>query len=96
MKRDANGRFAKGNRGGPGRPKKARDERYYEILQQACTFDSWKKIIDKAVEQALDGDKDARKFLAGYLMGEPDRYLEIAGGGGGPLLIQKVAGFDEV
>jgi hypothetical protein len=72
VNRDGNGRFAKGQSGNPGgRPKKARGERYYEITQAACTFKEWREIIRCAVEQAKDGDRSARKFLADYLLGPP-------------------------
>ncbi len=77
--RDQKGKFAKGWKGGPGRPKKAKDQRYYEILQKKLTFKKWEQILDTAIEQAIEGDKEARKFLAGYAMGEPDRYLELGG-----------------
>jgi len=78
--RDANGRFVKGEyKGGPGRPKKKREERYLEITLNTVTFEKWKKIIEKAAEQAARGDKDARKFLAEYLLGKPDNNLNLNG-----------------
>lgn len=69
QKRDANGRFVKGNSGGPGRPPKAREERYLQILQSTLTFTDWADIVKKAGEQAKRGDKDARKWLTDYLVG---------------------------
>ena len=78
--RDANGRFVKGEyKGGPGRPKKKREERYLEITLNTVTFEKWKKIIEKAAEQAARGDKDARRFLAEYLLGKPDNNLNLNG-----------------
>jgi hypothetical protein len=69
-KRDENGRWLKGHSGNPnGRPKKEREERYYEILMTACTFKDWRAIIKVAVEQAKDGDAQARKWLSDYLIG---------------------------
>lgn len=71
--RKADGTFAKGNtlqRNG-GRPSKKREDRYYEIAIGTCSFKDWKAIIARAVTQAIDGDKDARKWLADYLMGPP-------------------------
>ncbi len=79
-KRDANGRFVKGTGGGPGRPKKSREQRYYEIMRQRVTFKDWRHIIDVAVARAKAGDKEARKFLAEYLMGKPEQVLNVKGG----------------
>jgi hypothetical protein len=77
--RDKRGRFAKGNGGGPGRPKKKREERYLQILLNTCTFDDWKAIVKKAAEQARSGDKDARKWLSDYLIGPPVQKHAVAG-----------------
>lgn len=89
--RDKNGRFIKGhshsdgNKGGPGRPPKKREERYWQILATACSFKEWKEIVKTAVAQAASGDKDARKWLADYLVGSPTQRLELSGKDGGPL-----------
>jgi len=91
--RDASGRFVKGHKGGPGRPKKKREERYYEIAVSAISFNQWKKIIQKAGEQAQDGDASARRFLADYLLPTPAQRLELTGALGGPIEISQV---DEV
>ncbi len=70
--RDTNGRFVKGEyRGGPGRPRKEREDRFYEVAVTAVTFQDWKEVILAAVKQAKRGDAAARKFLADYLMGTP-------------------------
>lgn len=62
---------------GAGRPKKDREVRYLEIAKSSIPFHRWKNVIVKALEQAEQGDKDARKFLADYLMGKPTDKLEI-------------------
>ena len=90
--RDENGRFVKGNSGGPGRPKKAREERYYEIMHTACTYVKWRKIVNKAVEQAMRGNHNARKFLADYLLGPPPQRHELTGEGGGPVIVLNYSG----
>lgn len=77
-KRDANGRFIKGDSGGPGRPPKAREDRYYDITMTACTFKDWEAIVRKAVSQAKRGDSVARKWLSDFLVGVPEQPL---GGG---------------
>jgi len=77
--RDERGRFVKGYKGGPGRPKKAREERYYEILMTACTFSNWESIVKKAVDQAKRGNQVARKWLGDYLVGAPKQQVEHSG-----------------
>jgi len=84
--RDARGRFvsgngvAKGNKGGPGRPPKKREERYYEILVSTVTYTDWTAIVKKAADQARRGDATARKWLADYIVGTPVQNLDIGGG----------------
>jgi len=86
-KRDGNGRFVKGDSGGPGRPPRAKEEQYYEIMRSACSFAEWRKIIKKAVEQAKRGNHPARKFLADYLLGPPLQRHELSGPDGGPVVV---------
>ena len=84
--RDSKGRFvkgngaAKGNKGGPGRPPKAREERYYEITVSTVTYNQWERIVRKAAQQAERGDATARKWLADYLVGTPEQNLNLGGG----------------
>ena len=77
MTRDEKGRFVKGNSGGPGRPPKEREERYYEITMTACTYKDWEAIIKKAIEQAKRGDAIARKWLSDFLVGTPDQNVNL-------------------
>lgn len=77
--RKANGQFAKGHKGGPGRPKKKREERYLEITMSACTFPEWKAIVKRAVSDAKRGDATARKWLSDYLVGVPKQPLDLSG-----------------
>jgi len=86
--RKPNGRFAKGNGfakksngGNGGRLPKAREERYYEIAMNTCSFKDFRAIVQKAVEQARDGDKDARKWLADYLIGPATKKVDVTTGG---------------
>jgi hypothetical protein len=78
MVRDNKGRFVKGTDGGPGRPKKARKERYYAITMTACSFEDWKAIVERAIKDAQKGDASARKWLSDYLVGVPE--TPLAGG----------------
>jgi hypothetical protein len=75
--RDEKGRFITGNGGGPGRPARAREERFLEITLQTVTYQDWKDIIQKAVTQAKRGDSQARKFLADYLLGPPSQKVDL-------------------
>lgn len=77
--RDDKGRFIKGNKASPGRPPKEREERYYEILLTAVTFDDWQAIVKKAAEQAKKGDAVARKWLSDYLVGAVQQRMELSG-----------------
>jgi len=72
--RDEKGKFVKGSSGNPnGRPKRAREEKYYEILINSVTFQDWAQIVRKAADQARRGDGMARKWLADYLVGQPEQ-----------------------
>ena len=77
--RDDKGRFVKGYSGGPGRPPKEREEKYYDILLTTVTFEDWKSIVKKAAEQARKGDAVARKWLSDYLVGTAQQKLEVSG-----------------
>ena len=80
--RDANGRFVKGSIGNPtGRSPREREERYYQIMMSTVTFENWKSIILKAVQQAEKGDAQARKWLGDYLVGAAIQKLDITSGG---------------
>ena len=71
-KRDSNGRFAQGNRGGLGRPKRVTERSYLNVMQLACSPETWREIVEKAVTDAKSGDAKAREWLAGYLVGKPE------------------------
>lgn len=92
--RDENGKFVKGNPGGPGRPKKEREMKFYDLTLSTVTFDDWKEIIKKAVIQAKRGDGVARKWLADYIMGPPVQRLESTGADGGAIVVS-VKGWDD-
>ena len=79
--RKTNGQFAKGYKGGPGRPPKKKEERFMEVSIAAVSLKDWREIIKKAVDQAKRGDTQARKFLAEYLIGPPQQRLDVTSGG---------------
>lgn len=67
--RDARGRFAAGNPGGPGRPPRQTELDYLLATQAACTPEEWGLIVLRAKADALGGCPMARAFLARYLIG---------------------------
>lgn len=69
-KRDTAGRFAQGNPGGPGRPRRAVEGDYLRSLTDRVTPDVWGAIVDTAIDDARAGDAKAREWLARYVMGE--------------------------
>ena len=72
VERDAKGRFAKGASGNPqGRLPKQIEQSYLQVSESVCTFDVWREIVMKAVEQAKQGDARARQWLSDYLIGKP-------------------------
>ena len=70
--RDSKGRFVKGASGNPqGRLPKQTETSYLQVSESVCTFDVWREITMKAVEQAKRGDARARQWLSDYLIGKP-------------------------
>src|SRR5215468_6755002 len=69
--RDIRGRFAVGNNGGPGRPRRAMERDYLVALANAVPMDRWQAIVQRAIDDAEQGDPKAREWLAGYLVGRP-------------------------
>jgi hypothetical protein len=69
--RDANGRFRDGCRPGPGRPRRAVERDYLATLADAVPMDRWRAIVDRAVDNASQGDAKARQWISEYLIGKP-------------------------
>lgn len=68
--RDTNGKFQRGNRAAAGRGRRRRTlvpPEYLGALGDVITLDVWKRIIAKAVEGALEGDAQARGWIAKLL-----------------------------
>jgi len=74
--RDGNGRFAKGNSGGPGRPRREIEADYLIALNDAVSLADWGEVVSKALEDAKAGDGKARAWLAKYLIGDQPPTLE--------------------
>jgi len=73
MSRDGNGRFTRGNPGGPGRPPRTTEKEYMRALSAACSLQDWTEIARTAVEKAKAGDARAREWLSRFLVGTPDQ-----------------------
>lgn len=73
--RNADGTFAEGNSGGPGRPARATERQYMTVVMAACDLDTWQAIVERAVSDAKNGDGTARAWLASYLLGKPSQRL---------------------
>src|SRR5215469_6682563 len=69
--RNANGRFAAGWHGGAGRPRRTVEARYLTALREAVPLETWAKVCETAVAQAVSGDAKAREWLGNYLVGRP-------------------------
>lgn len=77
--RDDAGRFAAGNPGGPGRPRRTIEREYLAVLGSAVSLDDWREVVARAVADAQAGDAAARNWLAKYLLGErPGSLLDLA------------------
>lgn len=62
----------KGASGNPqGRLPKQVEQTYLQVCEGVCSFDVWREITMKAVEQAKRGDARARQWLSDYLIGKP-------------------------
>ena len=73
--RQANGRFAKGNPGGPGRPRRPVEVQYLAAIGDIVTVDIWRAIVRKAVVDAAKGNAQAREWLTRYLIGANPKTL---------------------
>src|SRR5208337_3381705 len=58
--RDPDGRFQKGGKRGPGRPRRAIESDYLAKLSETVPLSVWQEIVAKAVEDAWEGYHAAR------------------------------------
>ncbi|HMF13227.1 MAG TPA: hypothetical protein VKE94_13010 [Gemmataceae bacterium] len=77
--RTSNGRFAVGNPGGPGRPRRAIELDYLAVLAEVVPLATWRAICLRAVADAKKGDAKAREWIAKYLLGAPGEQWSLAG-----------------
>jgi hypothetical protein len=74
--RTANGRFAKGNGGGPGNPFGRKLARFRQLLLDAITDDDIQRVAKLLIEKSLAGDLAAVKLLLQYAIGKPQVVAE--------------------
>ncbi len=72
ISRTDRGRFAPGNPGGPGRPRRQTEAAYLRVMMTACPLDAWEEVVRSAVDAAKAGDHQARQWLTRYLVGEAE------------------------
>lgn len=41
---------------------------YLKVIAETVNPETWKLIVDAAVQQAIDGDFEARRWLSSYLL----------------------------
>ena len=70
--RNPNGRFAPGNKLGPGRPRRQTERDFLKTLADVAE-PAWPAICAAAVEAARAGDPKSREWIAKFLIGEPVR-----------------------
>lgn len=76
--RDNNGRFAPGNPGGPGRPRRTVERDYLAALGEAVSPRDWQEVVARALADAKAGDGKARDWLTRYLIGDaPPRLIDL-------------------
>ena len=69
--RNGNGKFAKGNAGGPGNPYARRVARLRGLLLDAVSDDDLKAIVSAMVQKAKGGDLNAAREVLTRIIGKP-------------------------
>lgn len=81
--RDNGGRFAEGNGGGPGRPRREKEAAYLAATVAAVPVADWTDIVVQAVADAKSGDHHARGWLSKVLgLDAPQKVANTDGDGG--------------
>ena len=70
--RGQHGRFAVGNCGGPGRPRREKERQLFSSIKAAVTAEDWLNVTQRAVEDAKAGDARARDWLSRLLLPNSD------------------------
>lgn len=73
--RDNLGRFSRGHKGGPGRPKSVAD--YRLIARQQLSPTKFRKLVDQAIKEALNGSPSARQWLTSLVVDPVDSNVNL-------------------
>jgi hypothetical protein len=74
--RDAAGRFAEGNKGGPGNPHARRVAALRSALLEVVTPERLRPLAERLYQRAMGGDTAAAKLLLAYTLGSPSRPVD--------------------
>ena len=79
IKRDDKGRILPGQRAlnPTGRPTKRKEELYLTSMQRCATVERWEAIVNRALDDAADGNASARTWLSNYLLGKPAQHATV-------------------
>jgi len=93
--RDRKGRYAQGNKGGPGRLPRVVETTYLETLRGNLTQERWAEVCCKVVELAEAGDLRAFDLLCKYTLPTPEQRIHLEKGSGelrtyGPEAVERV------
>jgi len=69
--RDANGRFAPGNPGGPGNPYARKVAEMRKTMVEFVSIEKLKRIVEAITKKAEEGDVAAAKLIFQYVLGKP-------------------------
>lgn len=89
-KRQDGGKFAPGNKGGPGDPHSKKRRQFTSLLMNASSEEDFLAIVRKMIEDAKDGDRYARKEYLDRLLGPVSHQLELSGDGAGGIIFRMV------
>ncbi len=92
--RGTNGKFVKGNKASPGRPKRATEQEYLDVLYEVAAIEKWRLILEAQMKRAQRGDILAFNAIANRILPILER-REHAGEGGGAIKIQIIDATDE-
>lgn len=73
----SNGKFAKGNKGGPGNPYMAKIDDYKKAMYASVSKKDIKNIIDSMIALAISGNVKAADFIFSYLGLKPKEQIQL-------------------
>lgn len=71
------GRFEKGCKPGPGRPKANKELSYSEVFRKALTPEAAFAIVERAVTQASNGDHRAREWIFKHVLQPQPQRIDV-------------------